>query len=104
MKSRTRFTVAGGLLLSAVLAVDALSAQQNSPLDLTGTWVWVNQEDSSNRFRGVDPGGRYEGLTINDAARMRADTYSEEWVSTSPLLQWIIFLCSARDSRSDRLS
>jgi hypothetical protein len=49
--------------------------------------VWVNHEDATNRFRGVDPGGRYEGLTINDAARMRGDTYSEEWVSTSPLLQ-----------------
>jgi len=87
MKSRARCSIAGGLLLSAVLAVDSLLAQQNSPLDLTGTWVWVNQEDSTNRYRGVDPGGRYEGLTINDAARMRADTYSEEWVSTSPLLQ-----------------
>jgi hypothetical protein len=30
---------------------------------------------------------RSEGLTINDAARMRGDTYSEEWISTSPLLQ-----------------
>jgi hypothetical protein len=76
-----------GLLLHALASVDPLSAQQNSPVDLTGTWVWVNHEDATNRFRGVDPGGRYEGLTINDAARMRGDTYSEEWVSTSPLLQ-----------------
>jgi glyoxylase-like metal-dependent hydrolase (beta-lactamase superfamily II) len=87
MKTWTRVKIAGGLLMLGVLAIDAVSAQSNSPLDLTGTWVWVNQEDSTNRFRGVDPGGRYEGLTINDAARMRADTYSEEWVSTSPLLQ-----------------
>jgi cyclase len=86
MKSPTAFAITG-LLLSALLAVDPLSAQQNSPVDLTGMWVWVNQEDATNRYRGVDPGGRYEGLTINDAARMRADTYSEEWVSTSPLLQ-----------------
>jgi glyoxylase-like metal-dependent hydrolase (beta-lactamase superfamily II) len=63
------------------------SAQENSPVDLTGTWRWVNQEDSTNRYQGVDPGGRYEGLPLNDAARMRADTYSEEWLSTSPLLQ-----------------
>src|SRR5215467_11503655 len=53
-------------------------AQENSPADLSGTWRWVNQEDSTNRFAGVDPGGRYEGLPLNDAARMRADTYSEE--------------------------
>lgn len=87
MTSRTRLNIAGAVLLTTAVAFDSLSAQSNSPLDLTGTWVWVNQEDASNRFRGVDPGGRYEGLTINDAARMRADTYSEEWVSTSPLLQ-----------------
>ncbi len=75
MKSLARFAIAAGVLLSAVLAADSLSAQQSSPRDLTGTWVWVNQEDATNRYRGVDPGGRYEGLTINDAARMRADTY-----------------------------
>src|SRR4029077_13925436 len=62
-------------------------AQENSPVDLSGTWRWVNQEDSTNRLAGLDPGGRYEGLPLNDAARMRADTYSEEWVSSSPLLQ-----------------
>src|SRR2546429_520172 len=64
-----------------------LSAQDNSPVDLSGTWRWVNQEDSTNRLSGVDPGGRYEGLPLTDAGRMRADTYSEEWLSTSPLLQ-----------------
>jgi cyclase len=87
MNILTRFVIASGWLLSVLLAIAPLSAQQNSPVDLTGMWVWVNQEDATNRFRGVDPGGRYEGMTINDAARMRADTYSEEWISTSPLLQ-----------------
>ena len=88
MKSLNRLAVAAVLLLLCALTGSApLSAQQNSPVDLTGTWVWVNQEDATNRYRGVDPGGRYEGLPLNDAARMRADTYSEEWVSTSPLLQ-----------------
>ena len=87
MNILTRFVIASGWLLSLLLAIAPLSAQQNSPVDLTGMWVWVNQEDATNRFRGVDPGGRYEGMTINDAARMRADTYSEEWISTSPILQ-----------------
>src|SRR4051812_8274416 len=84
---RTRSGIAGGLLVLALLAAEPALAQENSPVDLTGTWAWVNQEDSSNRMFGIDPGGRYEGLTINDAARMRGDTYSEEWISTSPLLQ-----------------
>src|SRR5215469_12999181 len=75
------------LLLILVLWSPCSFAQGNSPVDLTGTWRWVNQEDSTNRLSGVDPGGRYEGLPLNDAARMRADTYSEEWLSTSPLLQ-----------------
>src|ERR1051325_8334274 len=72
---------------SFLLFSNVLSAQENSPVDLSGTWRWVNQEDATNRYQGVDPGGRYEGLPLNDAARMRADTYSEEWLSTSPLLQ-----------------
>ena len=87
MKRVIRWAIVVGLLLFAGLGAIPLTAQQNSPVDLTGTWVWVNHEDATNRYRGVDPGGRYEGMTINDAARMRADTYSEEWVSTSPLLQ-----------------
>src|SRR4051812_26434460 len=87
MKSLSRLAIAAVLLLCTLTGGTPLSAQQNSPVDLTGTWVWVNQEDATNRYRGVDPGGRYEGLPLNDAARMRADTYSEEWVSTSPLLQ-----------------
>src|SRR5262245_23529894 len=74
LESKMKF--AGSLLLLVLACIPAV-AQQNSPVDLTGTWVWVNQEDASNRYQGVDPGGRYEGLTINDAARMRADTYSE---------------------------
>src|SRR5207249_8653835 len=33
-----------------------------------------------------DP-GEYWGLPLNDAARMRADTYNAQWISTSPELQ-----------------
>src|SRR5712671_158783 len=87
MKSLSRLAIAAVLLLCTLTGGAPLSAQQNSPVDLTGTWVWVNQEDSTNRLSGVDPGGRYEGLPLTDAGRMRADTYSEEWLSTSPLLQ-----------------
>ena len=87
MNSGNRLIIIVGLILLSVVFSNPSLAQENSPIDLTGTWRWINQEDSTNRYVGVDPGGRYEGLPLNDAARMRADTYSEEWLSTSPLLQ-----------------
>lgn len=70
------------------LGAPLLNAQERSPVDLTGTWRWLHQEDAYEigQGPGADP-GQYSGLPLNDAARMRADTYSEEWVSTSPLLQ-----------------
>ena len=61
-------------------------AQERSPVDLTGTWRWVHHEDEYEHEPGADP-GEYWGLPLNDAARMRADTYNEEWVSTATLLQ-----------------
>src|SRR5688572_5540316 len=70
---------------TSVAGVPAL-AQENSPLDLTGTWRWIPHEDERDRNPGAYPGD-YRGLPLNDAARMRADTYDEEWNSTSPLLQ-----------------
>ena len=88
-RSSKRATVFISCVFCALLWLFSIPSfgQDNSPVDLSGTWRWVNQEDSTNRLSGVDPGGRYEGLPLNDAARMRADTYSEEWLSTSPLLQ-----------------
>jgi glyoxylase-like metal-dependent hydrolase (beta-lactamase superfamily II) len=73
-------------LLILVLFSRSLFAQENSPIDLSGTWRWVEHEELDERRFGPDP-GQYWGLPINDAARMRADTYSEEWVSASALLQ-----------------
>ena len=58
----------------------------SAPQDLTGTWRWISQEDERDRAPGAYPGD-YRGLPLNDAARMRADTYDEEWNSTSPLNQ-----------------
>ena len=73
-------------MLLASLAVRPAPAQENSPLDLTGTWRWINHEDERDRNPGAFPGD-YRGLPLNDAARMRADTYDEEVNSTSSLLQ-----------------
>ena len=61
-------------------------AQENSPLDLSGTWRWIHYEDLRERHPGAYPGD-YLGIPLNDAARMRGDTYDEEWLSSAPLLQ-----------------
>ena len=77
---------AGLLLVLAGLAAPPVSAQENSPVDLTGTWRWIPHEDERDRNPGAYPGD-YRGTPLNDAARMRADTYDEEVNSTSSLLQ-----------------
>lgn len=70
----------------AVVASRPVSVQENSPIDLTGTWRWLPYEDERDRTPGAYPGD-YRGLPLNDAARMRADTYDEEVNATSQLLQ-----------------
>ena len=74
------------MVLLAVSAIRPVPAQESSPVDLTGTWRWINHEDERDRNPGAFPGD-YRGLPLNDAARMRADTYDEEINSTSSLLQ-----------------
>lgn len=81
-----RMRTAGIVTLLALLAIRPAPAQENSPPDLTGTWRWINHEDERDRNPGAFPGD-YRGLPLNDAARMRADTYDEEINSTSSLLQ-----------------
>ncbi len=73
-------------LFFAIFASPCLVAQEHSPVDFTGTWRWFSHEDVHERIPGVNP-GEYWGLPLNDAARMRADTYNEAWVTTSYLLQ-----------------
>lgn len=82
----TRLRIAVVLLVLAVPASRPVSVQENSPIDLTGTWRWLPYEDERDRTPGAYPGD-YRGLPLNDAARMRADTYDEEWNATSQLLQ-----------------
>ena len=78
--------IAGLLMVAASLAARPVLAQENSPVDLTGTWRWINHEDERDRNPGAFPGD-YRGLPLNDAARMRADTYDEEINTSSSLLQ-----------------
>ena len=72
--------------ISLTVAVQPVFAQENMPVDLTGTWRWFAHEDWHERAAGPDP-GRYWGIPLNDAARMRADAYAEDWIYTSALLQ-----------------
>src|SRR5437773_7203942 len=83
-----RLRIAVGLIFLAAATSPSVFAQFGapSPPDLTGTWRWISQEDERDRAPGAYPGD-YRGLPLNDAARMRADTYDEEWNSTSPLNQ-----------------
>jgi len=60
--------------------------RSGSPIDLTGTWTKIRSKDTHERGSGHDP-GEYWDLPVNDAARMRADTYNQEWVTSSYILQ-----------------
>lgn len=87
--ARSRIASSVLLLLLAACATAPLLAQgkgAGSPIDLTGTWTKIRNEDAHERGSGPDP-GEYWGLPVNDAARMRADTYNEEWVTSSYILQ-----------------
>ncbi len=90
MKSFTRSGIAGGAVFLLFAGGQFVLAQggkgAGSPTDISGTWRKIGQEDTHERGSGPDP-GEYWGLPLNDAARMRADTYNEEWVSTSYILQ-----------------
>jgi hypothetical protein len=86
MRTLIRARAAAVLILLLSVASKPVWVQENSPIDLTGTWRWLPYEDERDRTPGAYPGD-YRGLPLNDAARMRADTYDEEWNATSSLLQ-----------------
>ena len=85
MNSLSRTRISAGFALLVMFAPGLLLAQEHMPLDITGTWRWLHHEEYDGG--GGDDPGEYWGLPLNDAARMRADTYNEEWVTTSSLLQ-----------------
>ncbi len=62
--------VAGVLFLLAMVASRPAFAQ----IDLTGMWAPIFHEDQVERIPGPDVGD-YAGLPINDAARLRADSW-----------------------------
>ena len=69
MKIRNRTVVAAVLLAALALPGPALAQ-----IDLSGVWAPIFHEDQPERIPGPDIGD-YAGLPINDAARLRADTW-----------------------------
>jgi len=58
----------------AALGVLAGAGRAAAQVDLTGTWAPIFHEDQIERIPGPDIGD-YAGLPINDAARLRADSW-----------------------------
>lgn len=63
--------------LAALLAVPARAQE----IDFTGSWVPIYHEDGPERIPGPELFD-YLGLPINDAARLRAESYDADRIST----------------------
>jgi hypothetical protein len=70
------------VLLLTVSATPALAQD----IDFTGQWNPIFHEDGPERLPGPELAD-YLGLPINDAARMRADTYDSDRISAVPEYQ-----------------
>ncbi len=67
-------------LLVAVLLVSAPAFAQ---VDFSGSWAALYHEDLPDRIPGPELGD-YLGLPLNDAARLRADSYDADRISVVP--------------------
>jgi hypothetical protein len=67
------------ILLAALL----LSAPAFAQVDFSGSWAPLYHEDLPDRIPGPELGD-YLGLPINDAARLRADSYDADRISVVP--------------------
>ena len=76
MTTSLRAVAAAAVLLAGMAAVPPASAQ----VDFSGSWQPLYHEDGPERIPGPELGD-YAGLPINDAARMRADTYDPDRIS-----------------------
>jgi hypothetical protein len=76
-------TASAGLALLVVLGTAPAHAQE---VDFTGQWAPIFHEDGPERLPGPELGD-YLGLPINDAARLRADSYDADRISSVPEYQ-----------------
>ena len=71
MKSRKRF----GLTIAPMIVVLSQALPSYAQVDLAGQWATRQHEDALERGGGPEV-GEYEGLPINDADRVRGDSWS----------------------------
>ena len=71
MKSRNRF----GLTIAPMIVLLSQALPSYAQVDLAGQWATRQHEDALERGGGPEV-GEYEGLPINDADRVRGDSWS----------------------------
>lgn len=74
MGERTR---AGVIAIAAAVAATGAAAQN---VDFSGAWMALYHEDGPERLPGPDLGD-YTGIPVNDAARLRGDSYDADRIS-----------------------
>src|SRR5579875_2297653 len=75
--------------LSTIVVPAALvlvAAPAFAQVDFTGEWAPAYHEDAPDRIPGPELGD-YLGLPLNDAARLRADSYDADRISVVPEYQ-----------------
>ena len=70
----------GNVVTALVLLVAAATPAVAQEIDFTGSWVPIYHEDGPERLPGPELAD-YLGLPINDAARLRADSYDADRIS-----------------------
>src|SRR5262245_50294371 len=89
MTMRQTFSLVLAGIIGVGFLVTRAGAQGGAPpadVNFTGQWAPIYHEDGPERFPGPDPGD-YLGLPLNDAARLRADSYDADRISAIPEYQ-----------------
>ena len=68
------------IVLTLVLLVATTAPAAPQEIDFTGSWVPIYHEDGPERLPGPELAD-YLGLPINDAARLRAESYDADRIS-----------------------
>jgi hypothetical protein len=72
--------------MKTLLAMLLVSAPAFAQVDFSGSWAPLYHEDLPDRIPGPELGD-YLGLPLNDAARLRADSYDADRISVVPEYQ-----------------
>ena len=74
------------IMIRFLAAALLLSAPAFAQMDFSGSWAPLYHEDLPDRIPGPELGD-YLGLPLNDAARLRADSYDADRISVVPEYQ-----------------